>query len=251
MTAIELRPHSETTVTVRGERRGAAWIGYAGAVMAIVLAMTFVDEPVARAVAEWPHSLTVQIAAAAGFAKGGYLIAAAFILALVSFAAFLAASGRARALFGDLSLASAFVLLATVVALACATILKVLIGRARPELLAIYGPHAFFPFSTSHQLTSFPSGETSMVLAFFGAMAIMARRRLGNIGAMGLLVPALLIVASRPVVGAHYVSDVLAAALLAVLILSWMARVWERNRGRLSERQLRFWSRLHGRAAAR
>ena len=85
--------------------------------------------------------------------------------------------------------------------------LKHMFGRARPKFIDIVGPLHFDAFSFDASFASFPSGHA--VTAF--AMAV-------GLGALApklrwpLLALAALVAASRVMIGAHYLSDVLAGA---------------------------------------
>jgi undecaprenyl-diphosphatase len=99
------------------------------------------------------------------------------------------------------------------------TIIKGLIGRVRPS---DSGPFAYFPWSWRHEYASLPSGHSTT--AFAAAVAIAAlwpRTR------VPLLIFAVVIAASRVVITAHFVSDVIAAAFVgafgAVLVRNWFA----------------------------
>ena len=89
-------------------------------------------------------------------------------------------------------------------------VVKISTGRARPNVQAETrwsGPS----FSSSYH--AFPSGHTAASTAFFATLAF-ASRRIG----LGLLAIPLLIAFSRMYVGAHHLSDVICAALLAALV---------------------------------
>ena len=95
--------------------------------------------------------------------------------------------------------------------------LKVATGRARPSVkqeLGWHGPR----FSSKYN--SFPSGHTAATTAFFGVL-FFANRKL----ALALLPIPLLIAGSRMYVAAHYLSDVVCAAILGVLI-AWLCARW-------------------------
>ncbi|WP_018236054.1 phosphatase PAP2 family protein [Ensifer sp. BR816] len=95
--------------------------------------------------------------------------------------------------------------------------LKLVIGRARPELFADYGAYSLAPFTGDWLFESFPSGHSTAAGAFFGAFAMLKP------GLRPLfLILALLIGVSRVIVGAHYPSDVAVGLLLGL----WAAMMW-------------------------
>ncbi|MGH6924281.1 MAG: phosphatase PAP2 family protein [Propylenella sp.] len=205
--------------SVWAERQSAAW--FVVGVFATLLTMLVVDRPLASAVRDWP-TLAAYVGAVTNDIKGFYLIALALLAALLSLLAFFLGPHRTRAAFREGAVAAGFVFAVTTIGLVAVTILKISIGRARPELFATYGPFAFSPFSTAKEMNSFPSGEATMATAFFGALACMAWDRLGRAWAAVVILPAVLIAVSRVIVGAHYASDVLAAIVLALSLLAWL-----------------------------
>ena len=112
-------------------------------------------------------------------------------------------------------------LIACAVAGAAARILKISVGRARPsvEIEEIWsGPRL------SSKYHAFPSGHASSSTAFFAVLFFVNWR----IGVACLPIP-LLIAASRMYVGAHYLSDVIAAALLGILAAFLVSRLMLRD----------------------
>ena len=100
-------------------------------------------------------------------------------------------------------------LLAMALAGVAGHVIKRTIPRARPSVHSETrwgGPH----FSSKYH--SFPSGHVGASTAFFGVL-IFARRRIG----LGCLPIPILIGFSRMYIGAHYLSDVVCAALLGML----------------------------------
>jgi undecaprenyl-diphosphatase len=111
--------------------------------------------------------------------------------------------------------------LTMLVALALAGLLargvKITTGRARPSVkheLGWNGPHL------SSKYNSFPSGHTAATTAFFGVI-FFANRRVG----LALLPIPLLIAFSRMYVAAHFLSDVVCAAILGVFC-AWLCARW-------------------------
>jgi undecaprenyl-diphosphatase len=102
-------------------------------------------------------------------------------------------------------------LIACAIAGSANRVIKVAVGRARPDVHAKveswHGPQL------SSRYNSFPSGHTAASTAFFASLALASWR----IGIPLLVIP-LLIAFSRMYVAAHYLSDVVAAALIATLV---------------------------------
>ena len=100
-------------------------------------------------------------------------------------------------------------LLAMMLAGVAGTVIKRTVPRARPAVHAETrwgGPH----FSSKYH--SFPSGHVGASIAFFGVLLI-ARRRIG----LACVPIPILIGVSRMYIGAHYLSDVVSAAVLGTL----------------------------------
>jgi membrane-associated phospholipid phosphatase len=92
------------------------------------------------------------------------------------------------------------------------TIVKRMIGRARPLVTGVADPYVFAPFKWTAAYASLPSGHATTafsVLVAFGALWPRARP--------ALWIYALAICISRVAVTAHYPSDVLAGALVGTV----------------------------------
>ena len=100
-----------------------------------------------------------------------------------------------------------------------AQVIKHVIGRARPVLLAADGPYHFEFFSIRNALASFPSGHTTS--AFAAAVALGYMRPAWR---WWLLAAAVTIGLSRVLVGAHYPSDVVGGAALGSAVAVALAR---------------------------
>ena len=102
-------------------------------------------------------------------------------------------------------------LLAMMLAGVAGTVIKHTIPRARPSVhteIRWGGPR----FSSKYEYQSFPSGHVGASTAFFGVLLI-ARRRVG----LACLPIPILIGVSRMYIGAHYLSDVVCAAVMGTL----------------------------------
>ena len=120
-----------------------------------------------------------------------------------------------RALFVFLTVASAGII---------ADLLKVIFGRARPKLLFLDGTYGFAWGAAQADHWSFPSGHATTIAALATALYLLWPR-----GLPLYLVAAVLVAASRFIIGAHYLSDALAGAALGCcvswVIWRWFARV--------------------------
>ncbi len=109
------------------------------------------------------------------------------------------------------------------------TVVKRLIGRARPHVaLRLPGAEPQLTFdwlSWKASYASFPSGHSTTVFATAVAFALLFPR-----ARWPLLALAVLVAATRVVLGAHYPSDVIAGACVATAFVLWMAKVFAARR---------------------
>ena len=102
------------------------------------------------------------------------------------------------------------------------TILKRLIGRARPFIGGGADPFLYAPFAWRPDYASLPSGHATNVFAALIAVGLVWPRLRAI-----MLVYALIIAASRVIVLAHHPSDVIAGAVVgtvgALLVRDWFA----------------------------
>lgn len=93
-------------------------------------------------------------------------------------------------------------------------LLKVFLGRARPELLFSEHLYGFYGFETPMKLCSFPSGHTSAICGLaIGLLVLLPRYR------YLWLIVAIMLVSLRVILLHHYLSDVLSSFYLVVLEL--------------------------------
>lgn len=104
-------------------------------------------------------------------------------------------------------------------------VVKYALGRARPyEALLLPGPNAhltFELFKLKASYSSFPSGHATVVFALAVSLALLFPK-----ARWWLIALAVLVAASRVVLGSHYPSDVIAAAVIATAATFWLARVF-------------------------
>jgi membrane-associated phospholipid phosphatase len=115
-----------------------------------------------------------------------------------------------------------FVFMAVAVPGVLVTVVKRVVGRARPYTWESVGPFDFAPFRWHVDFASLPSGHgTTAFAAAFAIGALFPRLR------APLWLLAIMVAVSRVAVSAHYPSDVLAGALIgvfgALVVRNWFA----------------------------
>ncbi len=187
--------------------------------LAILAAIAWLDQPVAQAVRGSPAGLVAAFRVITRFGVSTpYLAAAALLAAGFALAARRAAGIARRQALRLRALQAGFVLVAVAGAGLAGDLMKPLFGRTRPKLLFDQGVAAFTWHGAHADHWSFPSGHTITVVALALALTQIERRGAALYGAAALLV-----MASRIVLDEHYLSDVLAGALVALLGF-WAAR---------------------------
>jgi len=191
-----------------------------GLLLLLPLSMAVVDRPVARYFHESDPGFrnVFQFITQFGLAKG-YLAIAALLFVALRLAALGVESARARALLGLNAERALFILLVLLSSGLAADVVKVVVGRARPKLLFADGVYGFTWGALQADYWSFPSGHASNIAALAVALFLLWPR-----GAVFYAVAALLVMASRVIITAHYPSDVLAGAVLGASV-AWL--VWQ------------------------
>lgn len=101
-------------------------------------------------------------------------------------------------------------------------VLKIILGRARPDLLFSEGFYGFYGLNTHASFWSFPSGHTSTIMGVVFGLSVLIPRYGYAFIALGLA-----IATSRILLTKHYLSDVLIASYLALLEVG-LLRYWLR-----------------------
>jgi len=91
-------------------------------------------------------------------------------------------------------------------------LVKVLLGRARPNEFLKAGEYGFQPFSFEHHYHSFPSGHAATSVALTGALAVLFPRLRWPLLLLGVGMAFI-----RVVITAHYLSDFVAGCYLGML----------------------------------
>jgi membrane-associated phospholipid phosphatase len=103
-------------------------------------------------------------------------------------------------------------------------VMKIGFGRLRPKLLFRSDLYGFTWLGWRSDHWSFPSGHSATIVALFSALWWLWPQHL-----LFYVLAAAIVAASRVVVGAHYPSDVMAGALVAVLSTRYVALVFVRG----------------------
>lgn len=183
------------------------------AVAAILLCMIFVDATVTAAVPRLPPAVVSFFNWATDFGKSGWFLWPLGILFLL-----LAALPQQRltrvsqGVLAAVMVRVGFLFLAIGAPGLFVTVLKRVIGRARPMVTGVIDPFVFAPFKWTAAYASLPSGHTTTAFSVLVAVGTLWPR-----ARTVLWIYALLIAASRVAVRAHFPSDVLAGALVGML----------------------------------
>jgi membrane-associated phospholipid phosphatase len=120
-----------------------------------------------------------------------------------------------------------FLCLSTLVPSVIVLGLKIIFGRARPELLFNNGLYGFQWFEYTRPFWSFPSGHTATLMGFMlGSCIVWPKYRWVFLG-IGFLV-----MLSRVILLQHYISDVMVSAYLALIeigLLQWVLNRYAPN----------------------
>lgn len=137
------------------------------------------------------------------------LIVAAVVCMILLFCDWTRTSRLIATAWSEVGFIAAFLFFAIATGGISVNIIKQFVGRARPRLLPGEGPLSFDPFAFQSSFQSFPSGH-AQVMGALAATAVLVSPRYAAV----VVVPCLIVAASRVIVGAHYVGDVLAGLLL-------------------------------------
>jgi membrane-associated phospholipid phosphatase len=199
--------------------------------LTLLLLIGWVDQPVARAMAGLPEPIVASFQFVTWFGKPGWALVPLALMFVVAWGwrARLVARGVSKQNTALPQLvytqrAIIFIVFSMAGAGLIVNILKPLIGRTRPSELIAQGQHFFAWFRLSDTwinstLNSFPSGHATSIVSLAVALGFVFPK-----SRVWFWLAAIPVALSRPVVGAHYLSDVLAGAMVAVLWTTWLSR---------------------------
>lgn len=199
----------------RADALALSWRLIAFVTAGLGLLMLYVDRPLAHCFALHAGALFEVASFLTRFGNALWWLLPSFALFLVARFLWRSPAWAARALFVFTSVAVCGILV---------DLIKLLAGRARPELWLSQGIYGFSYPHLQALYQSFPSGHAACASGAGVALSLLfpRQRRLWVAVAMVLGL-------TRVVVTAHYLSDVVAASLLAALIVLELRRVFARH----------------------
>jgi membrane-associated phospholipid phosphatase len=182
-----------------------------GIAVVVLVSMFTLDAAVIRGGAHVPRWVISVFHEITEFGKSGWFLWPLGVLFLVLAALPPVLTPFSQRVLAVIMVRVGFLFAAIAVPSLFATVVKRIIGRARPYVGGTLDPLLFSPFAWVPAYAGMPSGHATTafaVLVAFGSLWPRARTI--------LLVYAVLICISRPMVIAHYPSDVLAGALVGI-----------------------------------
>ena len=189
---------------------------FAAALLLIVLSYFFLDIPVGHYCKGLSKSIVDFFGIVTEFGISTWYLVGSFTLFL--FYRFF----QRRPIYAHRAL---FLFSSIVVSGIVSNLLKVLIGRYRPEMFferGLYGIN-FFNFSFfnfSHGLNSFPSGHTATTFSLAWALPLFFPRT-----RIPLLCFAVMVGASRVIITSHYLSDALGGAYVGIMSVLFLKEI--------------------------
>jgi membrane-associated phospholipid phosphatase len=186
----------------------AAGVGVA----VILLLMVTIDAAAIRGVGHLPRWVVSAFDDITDYGKSGWFLWPLGLLFLALSALPPVLTGLSQRVLAAIMVRIGFLFTAIAVPSLFVTIVKRMIGRARPLVGGSLDPFLYSPFVWRVDYASMPSGHATTAFA-----ALVAFGTLWPRARTVWLVYALLIAASRVVVTAHYPSDVLAGAVVGIV----------------------------------
>jgi membrane-associated phospholipid phosphatase len=218
------------TLCRRPRRPPVAWpdtakllLGAAIAVAVVITTMYLLDAWSVRQARGLPAALLTAAGRFTDLGKSGYFLWPLGILMLVPVVLYSPAMPRFwRGVLAAWSVRIGFVFTAIALPSLFDTVIKNMIGRARPFVVAGPDVWAYAPFTWHARYASFPSGHATTAFAALVAIgAIFPQAR------ALMWIYAVLIALSRVVITAHHPSDVIGGAIVgtvgALMVRNWFA----------------------------
>jgi membrane-associated phospholipid phosphatase len=105
-----------------------------------------------------------------------------------------------------------------------ALVLKIILGRARPELLLTQDLYGFYWFQITQPYFSFPSGHTTTIISLAAALGVLFPRFCYLLLLLGFV-----LALSRVILYFHYLSDVLVSTYFSLLVVGMLTQYIKKN----------------------
>jgi len=222
-------------------RRAGRLVPYGIMLLGVIVAsMFYVDGWVAEIVLRRPDWLRTVFEGLTEFGRSGwFLVPTGLILLAVAFFSSRAMAHVDRLVLAAIGFRAGFLFLAIALPSLFVTVVKRIIGRARPLVGEQIDPLLFQQWVWRPDYASLPSGHATTAFAAAVAIGVLWPRL-----RVAMIIYAFLIALSRVVLDAHFFSDVLAGAIVGVVGALLV-------RDRFTERRLVFSVGLDGRVEAR
>ena len=196
------------------------------AVTAFVLLVIMLDDHLVSWHQSLPDDLTGFFKFFTQFGKADWILIITGCAVILALFTDIAAQRRRRHVHDAVrAMAAAYVFLAVAVSGIIANLAKHTLGRARPKLYGETGSFGFDFWSWDSDWASLPSGHATTGMALGVSLALLFPRLSWVFLCLGFW-----IAASRPLVGVHYPSDMLAGCLLGGVTAWLIARAFARVR---------------------
>jgi undecaprenyl-diphosphatase len=187
-----------------------------------LIALAVLDAPVGAFRKQWPAGITNLARSITDVCESAwYLVPTGVFLLLALMLDWRALSRRSRWLMSNWYAVSAYVFVTIAASGITATLLKRIIGRARPKHFEDHGTLAFDHFATNASFASFPSGHATTAGALMAMIGLLFPWLRGP-----AIVLAAALASTRIIVGAHYPSDVVAGLALGMWFAYAMALIF-------------------------
>lgn len=204
---------------------GAGWSLYGLlTLISIAISIAFVDRPVALYFHQASPAVGDAFRAVTRLGVSTYYLIGTAGLALAFWLVGRLCEGRWAVRLGAAAVVPLFLFLAIAVSGLITDLLKVVFGRARPKLLFANEAFGFDWWGTKADFWSFPSGHATTVVAIAAALFCLWPRFLPLYVAFAVLVSL-----SRAVIGAHYISDLIAATFIALATTAYLRHLFEQR----------------------
>jgi len=204
------------------EEPKAVLIGAAILIAVLLVVMALIDAGTSRAVQRLPNWIVATFDFVTDFGKAAWLLWPLGLLYLALAALPNPVTPISRAVLASIMVRVGFLFAAIGLTGLLASLVKNMIGRARPGVGGHIDPFLFDPFHWAPSYASLPSGHTTTAFAALAAIGTLFPR-----ARTALLVYGVVIAMSRVVIRSHYVSDTISAAVFGIvgviLVRRWFA----------------------------